>query len=586
MGRRSIGAAATIAALLAAGSAKAESKCSVGVMLTLPVTMAGRQPTVPVTINGHKLMLIADSGAFFSTLSPDTAAEYGLKLHDAPFGFYMTGIGGRAEASVATVADFELSGQTIHHVDFLVGGSTVGQAGLLGQNVLGIADAEYDLANGAVRLIKAKDCGHTNLAYWAKDKPVSVVDIQPPSQAGMHTQGTVILNGVKLRAMFDTGAATSVLTRQAAARAGVKPGDPGVVEGGDSRGLGRNVRRTWIGSFDSLQIGDNETIKKIHLRFGDIGDGDTFDMLIGADFFLSHRVYVSNATHRMFFTYNGGPVFDLSVHHDTPTASAAVSGSEPTTAQAYSGRGTAFAARHEYQRAIADLGHAIALDPSNPHYHYQRATIAMATKDDAAAARDLDAAIKLAPQDVEALMARAWLRSRAEDHKAAREDADAAARVAAKPNDVQFDLGQLYDVLDAPDQAIEHYGLWIDAHPHDSRLPEALNNRCWLRTLAGRDLEAALDDCDRALRLRPHAAMMLDSRGLTRLRMGDPKKAIDDYTAALKTDPRLAWSLYGRGLARHRLGMTVQGDADIAAAKAIQPDIAAEAARHGIGASE
>jgi hypothetical protein len=32
-------------------------------------------------------------------------------------------------------------------------------------------------------------------------------------------------------------------------------------------------------------------------------------MLLGADFFVSHRIYVSNAQHKMYFTYNGGPVF-------------------------------------------------------------------------------------------------------------------------------------------------------------------------------------------------------------------------------------------------------------------------------------
>jgi len=35
-------------------------------------------------------------------------------------------------------------------------------------------------------------------------------------------------------------------------------------------------------------------------------------MLIGADFFLSHRVYVASSQNRLYFTYNGGPVFDLS----------------------------------------------------------------------------------------------------------------------------------------------------------------------------------------------------------------------------------------------------------------------------------
>jgi len=34
-------------------------------------------------------------------------------------------------------------------------------------------------------------------------------------------------------------------------------------------------------------------------------------MLLGADFFQSHRIYVANSQRQMFFTYNGGPVFGL-----------------------------------------------------------------------------------------------------------------------------------------------------------------------------------------------------------------------------------------------------------------------------------
>ena len=34
-------------------------------------------------------------------------------------------------------------------------------------------------------------------------------------------------------------------------------------------------------------------------------------MLLGADFFRSHRVLVSHSQHKMYFTYVGGPVFSF-----------------------------------------------------------------------------------------------------------------------------------------------------------------------------------------------------------------------------------------------------------------------------------
>jgi hypothetical protein len=56
-------------------------------------------------------------------------------------------------------------------------------------------------------------------------------------------------------------------------------------------------------------LGDEE-MRNVRLRFGDFSmDGG--DMLLGADFFLSHRVYVANSQDKLYFTYNGGPPFDL-----------------------------------------------------------------------------------------------------------------------------------------------------------------------------------------------------------------------------------------------------------------------------------
>jgi tetratricopeptide (TPR) repeat protein len=115
-------------------------------------------------------------------------------------------------------------------------------------------------------------------------------------------------------------------------------------------------------------------------------------------------------------------------------------------------------------------------------------------------------------------------------------------------------------------------------------LAQALNGRCWARALAGRDLDKALNDCNRAVRDNPKTSAFLDSRGLVYLRMGDLPKAIADYDAALALRPGAAWSLYGRGLAKARLGMKTDGQADLAAAVAVDPTLPDKAKTYGIAA--
>ena len=116
-----------------------------------------------------------------------------------------------------------------------------------------------------------------------------------------------------------------MLTLDAAKRAGVTPESAGVVAAGTAYGgWGTRLVKTWIAPFPSFRIGEEE-IRNTHLRIGALNLGDT-DMLVGADFFLSHRVYVANSQAKLYFTYNGGPVFDLSTVREPAESAGAEAG--------------------------------------------------------------------------------------------------------------------------------------------------------------------------------------------------------------------------------------------------------------------
>jgi Flp pilus assembly protein TadD len=85
------------------------------------------------------------------------------------------------------------------------------------------------------------------------------------------------------------------------------------------------------------------------------------------------------------------------------------------------------------------------------------------------------------------------------------------------------------------------------------------------------------------LRLAPDDAGALDSRGFTYLKLGRFEQAIVDYDAALARNPREPGSLYGRGLARLGQNDPEGGRADLAAAKSLDPRVAEEFHRYGLG---
>jgi tetratricopeptide (TPR) repeat protein/predicted aspartyl protease len=606
----------TLGLALASAGAFAASACKLGVLVQLPVTMQGLRPLVPIKINGMDAMFMVDSGAFFSMMSAASAAEFGLKLRPVPSpNFSLIGAGGSIKPQLTSVNHLTLGGVTFSKSwDFLVGGSEVGGAGLLGQNLLRIADVEYDLADGVIRLIRPEgNCGAANFVYWGKEgEAFSVMDIDWATPQHPHTMGTAYINGTKIRVIFDTGAATSILTLHAAERAGIKPDSPGVLPGGFEPGIGGHYFKNWIAPFQSFKMGDEE-IRNTHLRIGDV-ELLNADMLIGADFFLSHRVYVASSQRKLYLTYNGGSVFNLTTSPDptgkansssnpapssnpessppsaasgaNPAASATeaqlMGAGEPTDAEAFSRRGTAFAARREFDHALEDLTHACELAPQEPKYFFERAQVYREEQKPALASADIEQVLKLKPDDVPALMWRAGQRLHDRKLSDALADMDAADLASPPQADIRLELGEMYGRANQLTEAISQFDRWIAAHHDDVRLAAAYNVRCWARADLGQELEQGLDDCDKALRMEHDSPGTLDARGLIRLRMGDYDRSIADFTASLKLRPKIAWALYARGIAEFRKQKTAAAEADMAAATALAPRIAEEFKKRGM----
>ena len=529
-------------------------------------------------------------------ISATKAEELKLKMGPAPYGLSAREVGGSTEElSVGLAKVFTIANVDISNMEFLVGGGEVGSgsSGLLGQNFLVNWNVEYDLAKGAIRLFKDTDCSKQFLAYWAIQSPesVTVSNIERVSLRYPLAIGHAFVNGEKIRVLFDSGASKSVLSLKAAQRAGLKLDAPEVIDGGETSGAGRNLVKSYIAPFASFKFADGEEVKNARLRVADIGL-DLTDMLIGADFFLSHRIFIANNQEKVYFTYNGGPVFDLRNSSKpastapgsdaTPAADANAGQSEskaapqaPEDVAALARRGMASTGRGDYTSALADLTRATELAPDNPEYVYQRGQVYRWRKEYEKAAADYGRALQLSSDFVPALMSRAELRIDMRNIPEARADLEAVDRIAAKQADIRYEMAQDYERAELLRLAIAQFDLWIGSHPEDSRVVFALSGRCKARGVLNQDLPEALKDCNTAIsrRGRQVDAGVLVNRALVRFRLGDYDKALSDYDAALKLQPNSAWALYGRGLVKLKKNQRAEGDKDVAEAVKIAPNV-------------
>jgi tetratricopeptide (TPR) repeat protein/predicted aspartyl protease len=582
--------ACALAALGLAASAAVYANCQVQT-LELPVKMVGSRAVATVGINGTPVPLTVDSGAFFSFLTDAAAAQLSLRKRWLK-GMRIEGLTGEVEADLTTVDKLQLLGGDIPDVHFIVGGNEpgAGTMGLMGRNLLSFTDTEYDLAHGAIRfLLPNDDCARSNMAYWAGSTPVTEIELlgdysrsKTPS-----IRARVKLEGKELVALFDTGA-TTIVTARAAKGAGVAEADMKPL--GTMYGAGRGSARTWTARFQKFELG-GEAVLNNDLQVGDYEPLDKADMLLGIDFFLSHRIYVSKQQRKMFVTYNGGTVFARNRSESAGAVAfdadpAASGASAAATADQLARRGAASAARREYESALADLDRASELEPTNAAFFAQRGALHAELKRFDRATEDLDKALKLDPALTDARFQRASLRFRAKNGEGALADLDALDKTLAPQAQMRLAMSRLYQVLEQPARALTQLNQWLPAHPNEVRRDTVLNARCWLRATLGIELEKALDDCSDALDSNRRNPAYLDSRGWVYLRLGAYRKALSDFDRSIEVRPESAWTLYGRALTKTRLGQAAQGEADLAAARKVQHDIDQQVARVGLPTME
>jgi predicted aspartyl protease len=299
--------------------------CTITKIAELTVSDARNQPVIEGRINGQSIKMLVNTGDPVTSISEAEAKRLGLKLESAGH-IHLYGAGGAIPVAATRIESLQFGTFTGTGARVAVTGTPKTKRTnvpdfVLGEDLLSRFTTEFDFAHRVIRLLRPDGCQPEQLVYWAKS--YSVADLNSSSPDYAHIATTVVLNGIKVDAFLVTGMPMSLATPSTASQAGVTNADQGsavpTLIGDD--GLPIN---TWVGTFSSFSIGDDETVRNVKLRVGDLYGNDTKattgsrisrtiaglpSMVVGYDFFLAHRMVVVFKERKLLFTYNGGAIF-------------------------------------------------------------------------------------------------------------------------------------------------------------------------------------------------------------------------------------------------------------------------------------
>jgi predicted aspartyl protease len=326
------------------GGAAAQAECRIKMLGEFPLTQNHGRPWIKATINGQDARLLADTGAFTTSISSGDAARIGVASGMVQ-GLSVYGVGGKTAAK-ATTLDYRVGKTELKESTLVLDGEASHDLprAIWGRDLLMQHDLEFDLANHALRILQPEGCQAAQLIYW--NKPYSQAKLQSDGSDRSEILIDVMLNGHVIPALLDSGASMSVVTPEAAALAGVRFDQ--AAEHGQAHGIGHNTVEDRIAEFDSFTVGD-ETIQHVKIQIADLwkynkiektGSRLGYDqslrqpkMLLGADFLQAHRLIIAHGLNLVLFSYVGGPVFDVS-----PQPAAAPPAATPPPQTAVEGR--------------------------------------------------------------------------------------------------------------------------------------------------------------------------------------------------------------------------------------------------------
>jgi predicted aspartyl protease len=281
--------------------------CMVQQRAIVKLQIIGSVVLAPVVVNGVPGSFILDTGAAKTVVSPDAVSHFGLAL-DEWTSTTMLGVGGAERRRNADPRSVELGGVRLHRRSLArdatlrvatLPGNVVGDRqidGLLGRDLLSLFDLDLDFPRQTLTLYDVHGCAGRFLPWT---EPYLSVTVDNPTESALLVP--LVIDGVPLRALLDTGASRSLVAARGMARLGLGidqlHGDTSQIVSG----MGPHTVTMWQHKFRELQIG-SETIPNPAFLVAPVQLQPISDMLLGADWLLGRRVWISYATNQLFAT--------------------------------------------------------------------------------------------------------------------------------------------------------------------------------------------------------------------------------------------------------------------------------------------
>jgi tetratricopeptide (TPR) repeat protein len=234
------------------------------------------------------------------------------------------------------------------------------------------------------------------------------------------------------------------------------------------------------------------------------------------------------------------------------------------TAQEFLKLGAEKILHSNYPEAIADLNQAIQLESNFAQAYSDRCLAYLQLQDYQQAIADCSQAINLTPENAEAYLNRGLANYRQKDYAAA--IADYQQAIALKPYEFRayYNLALVHAAQGNYSQAIVDYNLALGqiSQPKNILLADIYNDR-GLARLELQDLEAAMVDFSRAIKLDANDYRAYFNRGCACGRKGDNFGALRDFSKVINLKPDSALAYVNRGVTRYHLGYYQGAIADL-----------------------